>query len=65
MISLAVGIYHGELTTSSAHLPGCLASGLAVMMAILGIICIQLIYQIINQSLIKNLYNVGFGKICV
>lgn len=43
MISLAVGIYHGELTTSSAHLPGCLASGLAVMMAILGIICIQLL----------------------
>ncbi|XP_023339108.1 aquaporin-9 [Eurytemora carolleeae] len=35
VISLAVGIYHGELTTSSAHLPGCLASGLAVMMAIL------------------------------
>lgn len=56
MISLAVGIYHGELTTSSAHLPGCLASGLAVMMAILGIICIQLLinYLLVIYELLIN-----------
>jgi len=35
VISLAVGVQHGEITPSSAHLPSCLASGLAVMMAIL------------------------------
>ncbi len=36
MASLAVGIARGDLNASTAHLAGSLASGLAVMMAILG-----------------------------
>jgi len=35
VISLAVAVFNNEMTVSSAHLPSCLASGLAVMMAIL------------------------------
>ena len=36
VISLAVAVHNNEMTASAAHLPSCLASGLAVMMAILG-----------------------------
>jgi hypothetical protein len=36
LVSLAVGMARGDLNASTAHLAGSLASGLAVMMAILG-----------------------------
>ena len=36
LVSLAVGTARGDLNASTAHLAGSLASGLAVMMAILG-----------------------------